>query len=658
LVSTLPLAHPTRSDTALTLSVWDFGGQDIYHATHQFFLTDESLFVLVWNSGEGTERGRLRYWLNIITSRAPHAPVLIVATHTADRPADISITAWQQEYPQIVGFWPVDCATAAGVRGLQTAIVENAVRLPLMGVSWPRSWDQAATILSSPDQPAHASIRHLWESMAEAGVVDGAAQHTLATALHNRGQILYYADDDDLADTVILDPQWLNQHISKVLDSHTIQEHAGILTRHTLTEAWPDLDRPQREHLLALMDRFDVSYRIRDSHDDALAVVVSWLPAEAPDYSDTWASDVNSNDHEIRVVYQLPMMPPGIPGWFLARSHRFATDLRWRSGAVVRHPDGLHVGLIRSLANEVELTVRGPLPAGFFSVLDDGLNLTLDRYPGLPITRLIPCHTHGPCPTRFDYAKLMARLQDGRTTVVCAELEDTIDIASLLLGVAPTNRDRDGQDLQQLLLNGFTSLRDAIVDNAMACAQEFMRIRTAIQKTQQAVCPSVFTLTNGRKRIFRTKHVLRLYCEEPGCWHPLANDDGCYEITQLADWLRTAGPYMTSTLQLLRSAVPFVGTVLGLAAHELQDQLKDDLELTSLVLDSVEMVLKTDGVQIEPNERGTVATQHASADADFRVLTKMLEQLDPSTKWGGLSLTTTPEGINLYLCYEHQTRYR
>ena len=29
------------------LNVWDFGGQEIYHATHQFFLTRRSLYVLV-----------------------------------------------------------------------------------------------------------------------------------------------------------------------------------------------------------------------------------------------------------------------------------------------------------------------------------------------------------------------------------------------------------------------------------------------------------------------------------------------------------------------------------------------------------------------------------------------------------------------------------
>ena len=31
------------------LHVWDFGGQEIMHSTHQFFLTERSLYLLVLN---------------------------------------------------------------------------------------------------------------------------------------------------------------------------------------------------------------------------------------------------------------------------------------------------------------------------------------------------------------------------------------------------------------------------------------------------------------------------------------------------------------------------------------------------------------------------------------------------------------------------------
>jgi internalin A len=37
-LDTLSLPHPDESSVTITLNTWDFGGQHIYHATHQFFL--------------------------------------------------------------------------------------------------------------------------------------------------------------------------------------------------------------------------------------------------------------------------------------------------------------------------------------------------------------------------------------------------------------------------------------------------------------------------------------------------------------------------------------------------------------------------------------------------------------------------------------------
>ena len=46
---TIPAAE-TGLDEDFRLNVWDFGGQEIYHATHQFFLTRRSLYLLVTES--------------------------------------------------------------------------------------------------------------------------------------------------------------------------------------------------------------------------------------------------------------------------------------------------------------------------------------------------------------------------------------------------------------------------------------------------------------------------------------------------------------------------------------------------------------------------------------------------------------------------------
>jgi internalin A len=43
------------------LNVWDFGGQEIMHATHQFFLTERSLYLIVLTGREGGEEADADY---------------------------------------------------------------------------------------------------------------------------------------------------------------------------------------------------------------------------------------------------------------------------------------------------------------------------------------------------------------------------------------------------------------------------------------------------------------------------------------------------------------------------------------------------------------------------------------------------------------------
>ncbi|GHJ43519.1 hypothetical protein Cs7R123_08610 [Catellatospora sp. TT07R-123] len=656
LLSRLPLTHPGKPDTTMDLAVWDFGGQDIYHATHQFFLTGRSLFLLVWNAGEGTDRGRLHYWLDIITARAPEAPVLIVATHTAARPADIDLRGLCEQYPAVVDHFSVDCAARTGIGALLAAIAHNATTLPLMGAAWPDRWVDATAELTSADLPPHLPTTGMWQAMERAGVTDTVERQTLATALHHRGELLYFPEDEDLADTVIRDPQWLNQRIARILDDPGVASRNGLLTTQDMANAWPDQPRDEREHLLNLMDHFDVSYRIRDSHDGAKGIVVSWLPQAPPDLSEVWPSEGN----EIRLVYQLPVLPPGIPGWFLARSHRFATEFRWRTGAVLRHPDGEHTGLLRTdtQRRRIELTVRGPMPAPFFNVLDDGLNLTLDRYPGLKVTRLVSCRGHGPCREEFDYAKVVDRVRRGHHDIYCREFEDMIDIGTLLTGIAPPMRDLVTVSDVRDLVTAVERMRSDMQQSSAMEQRNHLRMVTLIQQTQHAHCPSVFTVTpSGRRQIGRTSHILRLYCEEPGTWHPLPGDAGCYEVTELAELLRTYGPYLAKALRFLRATVPYVGPILGIAAHDLQEQLTDELDLFRQVLDTAP-VDDLDHPDAASADLPDGLRRQAETDADYRILREMMLRLDPEQRWGGLSRLVTPEGLSLYLCSEHLSGYR
>ena len=72
------------------LNIWDFGGQEIYHATHQFFLTRRSLYVVVLDTRK--EDSDLHYWLEIIALLSDNSPTLIIKNEkeNADGPAHLA----------------------------------------------------------------------------------------------------------------------------------------------------------------------------------------------------------------------------------------------------------------------------------------------------------------------------------------------------------------------------------------------------------------------------------------------------------------------------------------------------------------------------------------------------------------------------------------
>lgn len=83
------------------LNLWDFGGQDIYHATHRLFLQSDAVYLLVWNKRTEEEKSstarsgrsmkeyknqKLEYWMRYIHAYGKGSPVLVVQTRKEDFP--------------------------------------------------------------------------------------------------------------------------------------------------------------------------------------------------------------------------------------------------------------------------------------------------------------------------------------------------------------------------------------------------------------------------------------------------------------------------------------------------------------------------------------------------------------------------------------------
>jgi internalin A len=229
-IDTLKLPHPTEPDTTMHLSMWDFGGQLEYRATQRFYLTDRSLFVLVWNARARWQDGKLLAWLDVITARAPQSPIMVIATHRDDASAATLPEDLCERYPRIAGIYEVDAKSGQGIDHVREAIRRESATLPLMGAAWPGAWVHAARAVRAIGGHA-APAADVWAAMSAAAVTDPESQRALARSLHDLGDVVFFADDRSLNDKMILNPAWLDARITAVLDSEAVARARGVLSR-------------------------------------------------------------------------------------------------------------------------------------------------------------------------------------------------------------------------------------------------------------------------------------------------------------------------------------------------------------------------------------------------------------------------------------------
>jgi len=122
------------------LNIWDFGGQEVYHATHQFFLTKHSIYLLVWDSRKDVRQSGFEYWLNIIRLQGGKSPVLIVKNIFDRRDTAIPQNEWRAAFENVKEFLTVNCSApsgqSSGIESLWTAIKYHVGKIGRVGELW------------------------------------------------------------------------------------------------------------------------------------------------------------------------------------------------------------------------------------------------------------------------------------------------------------------------------------------------------------------------------------------------------------------------------------------------------------------------------------------------------------------------------------------
>lgn len=437
----VPAGKPQSS--SIRINIWDFGGQEIMHATHQFFLTKRSLYMLVLDARLTQEENRVEYWLKIIQSFGGDSPVLVVGNKTDQHPLDIDRSGLCKKYPNIVGILETSAADGTGISDLCAAINAQVNTLPHVRDLLPEKWFAVKTQLENLGRDKNYINQDEYLSLCrENDVTDDPSQHTLIGFLHDLGVILHFQDDPRLEALGILNPQWVTNGVYKILNAHQLFHNKGVLTLPMLNDILnlPEYPRDKRLFIVDMMRRFELCYDIEPNEK---FLVPDLLPKDEP-YTGDWSS-------ALAFQYHYPVLPTSIISRFIVRMNPFIYRTVWRSGVVLKNE--WNTALVKADTEErkIYIWVSGDEPTrrDFLSAIRTQFAAIHKTIAKLETREKVP--VPGSPNVVVDYEHLLKLELKGVDDFIPEGLDDPISVRQLLDGVtARNNRQRELLDSRRI----------------------------------------------------------------------------------------------------------------------------------------------------------------------------------------------------------------
>ena len=347
-------------DGAAELTLWDFGGQEIMHGTHQFFLTHRSLYVVMVDGRHDRGRQDAEYWLKLVRAfGGEHSPVLVVMNRQKAHPFSVDSEVLSKKYGvQLDHFFRTDCESASTIKPLQKAILTEAQRMLAAEEKFPARCWQMKTRLAEMKQHGedYLSEDDYTALCQEHGITDEQEQQKLLRRLADLGTVVSFPDEVKLSALSVLNPEWATDGIYRVVTNEDLREKRhGLLKSNTLRQLLPKNRWPKNEHVryvLELMVKFDLCFPVDEAGNEML--VPELLPDKTPPQGD-WAPA-----QCVVFQYDYPVLPHGVLPRFITRTHKLSEGReRWRTGVVLAD-DGAEARVQADYeANTLTIWVRG-----------------------------------------------------------------------------------------------------------------------------------------------------------------------------------------------------------------------------------------------------------------------------------------------------------
>lgn len=360
---------PDMGEMGLQAQVWDFGGQEIFYATHQFFLTEDALYILAWTDKENVLMYRQRdadapkdearfqtreYWLENIRHRGgPKCPILMVQTHAETNPVPCNADDYLKDYAaRCLDF---DAATDYGLPQLKKWIAQKLkTEIPFFGGKVPKSYDRCIgeiEKLRGKRRPRISKKDFDIEVCRVAKVLPGNETEALKY-LHRTGAVVWFPQVELLQDTVFTDPNWLTEQVYKLINNELAVTN-GRFDLTYLEKHLPNFNDKERKQFVELLKTFGLIFETQEE-GATVFIAPNYLPEEL-----SYDAKKLLRSHERVLVpafrFAFPkFLPDNVMVNFLSRYGPYSDKLYWKNGIFFTNSEGQRA-LVKLEENTLEV---------------------------------------------------------------------------------------------------------------------------------------------------------------------------------------------------------------------------------------------------------------------------------------------------------------
>lgn len=354
-----------------TFNIWDFGGQDIYHATHRLFMQSNAVYLVFWDwktehepktphGNRWYDNHQLPYWLAYAKSLGKGSPIIVAQTKTAEHGEREcpNQTGIRQQFSPLAfehleskgerAQWTAEDWADYGYGNLLNTVrkavkrTQHKAQIPLLYV---RLRDCLREKQAAGEQTlAIADYKALPEAQALRNPMD-----VLENWLTKTGVVFYRKGLFN--DQIILDQAWAIRAVYTLFNRdgeegyyEVLQSRKGVFNGEYLSKVWKKNSEAERELFVSLMLSCDMCFEVtkKDPENTHRSIPFNERDFVAPEL----LPDVNSAGYfwtgrnSLHLRYQHDFLHYGIIQSFIVRTWQLA-DMRniWKSGILIQEND-------------------------------------------------------------------------------------------------------------------------------------------------------------------------------------------------------------------------------------------------------------------------------------------------------------------------------